>query len=60
MAAFTVEDKVGVKFTTLEGTVKGASLDNTTLEIQYLVEYIDRDGEPQQRYFKEADLQSVV
>lgn len=59
MAAFTVEDKVKVKFTTLEGTVKGASLDNTTLEIQYLVDYVDRDGEQQHRYFKETDLELV-
>jgi hypothetical protein len=56
MAIFTVDSQVKVKRSTIEGVVKGAALDNTTLEIQYLVEYVDYDGVPQSRYFKESDL----
>ena len=59
MAAFTVENQVKIKYSTLQGVVKGAALDNTTLEIQYLVDYLDNFGEQQQRYFKESDLELV-
>lgn len=56
--AFKVEDQVKVKFSTLEGVVKGAALDNTTLEVQYLVEYTDTAGEQQSRYFKEGEIEA--
>lgn len=57
--AYKVDDNVKLKFSTLQGVVKGASLDNTTLEIQYLVEYNDTEGEAQTRYFKDAELESL-
>ena len=59
MSAFKVDDNVSIKHTLLTGVVKGAALDNTTLTIQYLVEYNDNDGEPQARYFSEEQLQAA-
>lgn len=59
MAKFQVEDQVKIKNTLLGGVVKGAALDQTTLEIQYLVEYVDNDGEEQSRYFDNAVLEAV-
>lgn len=58
--ALKIDDQVKVKFTTLQGVVKGASIDNTTLEVQYLVDYTDREGEAQSRYFKEQDLEALA
>ena len=60
MSKFTVGDNVQVKFTSLQGQVSGAALDNTTLELQYLVDYTDTTGEQQSRYFKESDLEATV
>lgn len=52
-----LEDPVSIKFTTLTGVVKGAAVDQTTLEMQVLVEYTDVDGEVQQRYFKASEVE---
>jgi hypothetical protein len=56
--ALIKEQKVSVKGTTLTGIVEGAAVDNTTLELQYLVSYNDVDGIAQQRYFLESQLVS--
>lgn len=56
MSAFKIEDQVSIKHTPLVGVVKGAALDQTTLEIQYSVEYADNAGETQQRFFKADEL----
>lgn len=52
-----VGDKVTINNTTLSGVVDGATLDSTTLQIQYLVSYNDFNNEPQQRYF---DAQQIT
>jgi cell shape-determining protein MreC len=57
--ALKISDQVKVKFTTLTGEVKGAAIDQTTLAVQYLVEYVDHVGEPQSRYFTEDALELV-
>lgn len=57
--SFKLEDQVKIKFTPMSGAVKGASVDQTTLELQYLVEYTDNAGEPQSRYFKASELEAV-
>lgn len=54
-----IDDQVKIKFSTLTGTVKGAAVDNTTLVMQYLVEYSDKDGEAQSRYFAAEDIEAV-
>ena len=56
--ALTKEQKVSIKGTTLTGVIEGAAVDNTTLELQYLVTYNDVDGVAQQRYFLESQLVS--
>lgn len=56
---FTLNDAVSIKFTTLSGVVKGAAVDQTTLEMQYLVEYTDNAGEVQQRYFNTSALEAA-
>lgn len=54
-----VGDTVGIKFTVLNGEVKGAALgDGTT--VNYLVEYTDTAGEVQQRYFTIDQIDSLV
>lgn len=55
--ALKLNDQVKIKFTTLVGEVKGASVDQTTLAMQYLVDYVDNEGQPQQRYFTEAEVE---
>lgn len=57
--SFKINDQVKVKGTVLTGTVTGASVDQTTLEVQYLVNYTDKDGEPQHRYFAVSDLEAA-
>lgn len=59
MATFKVDDQVTIKHSTMAGVVKGAALDQVTLSIQYLVEYNDKFGDPQSRYFDGADLEAV-
>lgn len=59
MSAYKVDDQVKIKFTTLQGVVRGAALDNTTLEIQYLVSFNDNQGEAQERYFAVDALELV-
>jgi len=56
---FSKDQAVSIKFTTLSGVVTGAQVDQTTLEMLYLVEYDDVHGEPQARYFKASELQAV-
>ena len=54
-----VGDKVTINHTSLSGVIEGAALDNTTLEIQYLVSYDDVNGETQQRYFDSNQITVV-
>lgn len=55
--ALQLNDNVTIKHTTLSGEVMGASVDQTTLAVQYLVFFVDADGVNQQRYFTEYQLQ---
>lgn len=57
---FKIDDQVTIKCSPLTGVVKGAAIDPTTLEVQYLVAYNDNDGEPQERYFVPAVLEATV
>ena len=59
MAAFKIGDHVKIKFSTMEGDVIGAALDEETLDVQFFVEYVDKYAEAQTRYFSEADLELV-
>lgn len=60
MSAFKPEDQVSIKHTMLNGVVKGAALDNTTLTITYLVQYLDNDNEMQERYFSADQIEAVI
>lgn len=53
---FKAGDTVTIRFTTLTGVIKDAEVDKATLTLQYLVEYTDRYGEVQQRYFAADDI----
>lgn len=57
--SFKMNDAVKIKFTPLAGTVKGAQVDQTTLDTIYLVEYADNMGESQARYFKIDELEAA-
>lgn len=57
--AFKKDDAVKVKYTLLEGTITGAAVDATTFEMQYLVAYTDNEGQPQERYFLEAQIEAA-
>jgi hypothetical protein len=57
--SFKMNDAVKIKFTVLAGEVKGAQVDQTTLDMVYLVEYTDNTGEPQARYFKADELEAA-
>ncbi len=54
--SFHVNDPVTIAHSTMSGVVNDAEVDKTTLVIQYLVEYTDKYGEVQQRYFVADDL----
>lgn len=56
---FKIDDAVKIRFSTLAGTVKGAAIDQTTLAVQYLVDYLDKEGQPQQRYFVADELEAA-
>lgn len=56
--ALKLEDAVSIKHTVLSGVVKGAAVDNVTLDMQYLVEYLDNEGEQQSRYFTLAQIEA--
>ena len=56
---FTKDQAVNIKHTTLSGVVTGAQVDQTTLEMQFLVEYEDVNGEPQTRYFAASALEAA-
>lgn len=49
--AFKIGDQVKVKHTDLSGPIEGAKLDEVNLEIQYMVRFVDFNGEEQTRYF---------
>ena len=57
--SFKIDDAVKIKFSLLSGFVKGAAIDQTTLEVQYLVEYADNNGETQERYFLASSLEAA-
>lgn len=57
--SFKMDDVVKIKFTLLTGVVKGAKVDEVTLDMVYLVEYNDNTGEPQARYFKVDELEAA-
>tara|TARA_R110000772_G_scaffold87055_3_gene181774 strand:- start:1319 stop:1492 length:174 start_codon:yes stop_codon:yes gene_type:complete len=54
--AIAKNDTVSIANTELTGTVNGANVDQTTLEMQYLVAYTDVNGKAQERYFNASDL----
>lgn len=56
---FTIGDQVKIRFSTLSGVVKGASIDPVTLAVQYLVEYNDKDSVAQERYFVVEDIEAA-
>ncbi|MGI9143094.1 MAG: hypothetical protein ACR2IJ_07865 [Fluviibacter sp.] len=58
--SFKMNDAVNIKFTSLQGAVKGAQVDQTTLDTVYLVEYTDNAGEDQSRYFRIEELELVA
>lgn len=55
--SFKMNDVVNIKFTSLQGAVKGAQVDQITLETVYLVEYTDNFGEGQARYFRPDEIE---
>jgi hypothetical protein len=57
--SFKIDDAVQIKYSLLDGVVKGAAIDQTTLDVQYLVTYTDNVGESQERYFVASDLEAV-
>jgi hypothetical protein len=57
--AFKKDDQVKIKNTTLTGVVTGAAVDGTTFEMQYLVQYTDFNGVPQERYFLISEVEAV-
>jgi hypothetical protein len=58
MAAFNLGDNVTVNNTNLSGVVSGAALDNTTLEVTFLVDFTV-DNVNHNRYFNEDQLTKV-
>jgi hypothetical protein len=59
MALFKKEDKVKIKYTTLEGVVEGAEIDQETFEVMYFVRYTDHFGLEQTRYCDESQLEAI-
>jgi len=57
--SFKKDDQVKIKNTTLTGVVSGAAVDGTTFEMQYLVQYTDFNGVPQERYFLISEVEAV-
>lgn len=57
--AFKKDDAVKIKHTLLTGVIAGAAVDATTFEMQYLVAYNDNEGEAQERYFLEAQIEAA-
>lgn len=51
-----IGDTVTINHSTMSGTVLDAAVDKTTLTMQYLVEYTDKYGDVQQRYFAADDI----
>jgi hypothetical protein len=56
---FKKDDAVKIKYTLLTGVIAGAAVDGTTFEMQYLVQYNDNEGAPQERYFLIEQLEAV-
>lgn len=56
--AFKKGDPVTVKGTTLAGVVETLAIVDD--EVQFCVAYTDNDGEPQMRYFADAQLLAVA
>lgn len=54
--AFKIGDTVKVKAVVPQGPVQRMRMDETTGEISYLVEWVDLEGQTQQRWFTEAEL----
>lgn len=57
--AFKKDDTIKIKHSLLTGVVTGAAVDNTTFEMQYLVTYTDNEGESQERYFLENQIEAA-
>jgi hypothetical protein len=57
--SFKKDDQVKLKNSTLTGVIAGAAVDGTTFEMQYLVQYTDFDGVPQERYFLISEVEAV-
>lgn len=56
---FKKDDTVKIKYTLMTGVIAGAAVDGTTFEMQYLVQYNDNEGAPQERYFHIEQLEAV-
>lgn len=56
--SIAVGTAVTIKFTTLSGTTTGAAVNENGAYL-VRVEYLDNDGESQERYFEEAELETV-
>jgi len=54
--AFKIGDTVKVKAVVPQGPVQRMRMDEATGEISYLVEWVDIEGQAQQRWFTEAEL----
>lgn len=55
--AFKKGDQVRYVIPDIVGEVVGAQVDPETFALNVLVQYVDQNGERQQRYFKESELQ---
>lgn len=56
--SIAVGTDVSIKFTTLTGTTTGAAVNENGAYL-VRVEYLDNQGESQERYFEESELEIV-
>lgn len=56
--AFKTGDQVRVKFSTLEGEVSGAAVDDQANFLLKVI-YTDKEGVVQERFFVQEDLEAV-
>jgi hypothetical protein len=57
MAIFKKGDTVAQIVPVITGQVTKFDVDQETGDVQYLVEWLDGDGNPQSRYFKESEIE---
>lgn len=56
--SIAVGTAVNIKFSTLSGTTTGAAVNENGIYL-VRVEYLDNQGDPQERYFEETELEVV-